>query len=1281
MKKTKQLIILLMLVIIGGKGYGQTHQWAESFHTNCAWGYESSVSLDSNHNSYVVGNFKDTLRVGGKTLLSKSKNTSIPSTNYNIFLTKFNQSGTLSWCNSIYSKSASASGHALFISNIKVLTNKKILIYGWCGFNSSSGVTLMLSPTDSVVLIRKSTTQGIGFIATYDSSGKFTSYLKVYDGGNYNMNNGRMDIDKQRNIYITTYATTYAYLFSKKDSIYLGAGGNDDARIIKYSPNFDSIIWHQSLSTNVGSNYLRIMKMKVGEDNNLYITFLLRGGVTQTIGKQKFSLTKDLIKGMLSVLTPDGKFIYTGFVNQDLFQNDNVVDVVAIDTNRIYVMGYVQDSILRAGKWYSSPNPKSSGAIFPYIGLISISKTPKWIILAKDKDNSGPISDALHILFGYAGPGSLNFDKELNVYASFRSWKTKLISIGGLSDTNRTNYGFAKFDSVGNALWLRSAAFITDMKPDSTNVVYCGYYSGALTLKPHTLSSTFTTPGFIAKTYDYMIRRGNISRGPYCAGDTILVPYTMDGVYDSNNVFIAEISDENGRFDGKEKELGRLKTNKADTVIGILPLFKTVSSDKYRIRIRSTHPVVQSNYKADGLRLLIYSRDKADPGPDETICKGDSIELSTFGGTKWTWSPKYNMSDSSLRQTMAWPQKTTTYKIIIGDSSGCGAPDTAYKKIFVRQDLKAILGFTDTTLCENIQLKIPAHFVGGDSNYNWQWFFVNSPKSFFPLTSGKLKQDDTLNYNTSVAPGISEKIALVLWDGCSSKKDSVYLNIRLRKLVTIQTRFKDTTICNGNKTGFKAKATGGESGNYQWQWLDVTNVKALSNTDSFHFSGIQTTKIQLTVNDGCAALESKTTFTITVKAPLKLTTNLRDTTICEGQKINYSATALGGNSKAYKFNWLLNTKLIDTSSSLTFTSASTSTLTLILKDNCSIPNDTIKKTITIKPAPKADFSYGVACSRTNTDFRFNGTKPPSPITTTFLWNFNNESSSTLENPSHLFASAGTSASTLTLTSSNGCTNSITKNITIKPQSKADFTADDVCETDSAIFINKSQDATSYNWKFGDGLKSGIESPKHLYNIGGVSKTFNVSLVAIVSNGCSDSITKAISINANPKSDFSYTKSGKSFNFTPSQSGNSKYRWLYGDGDSSINGTSNHTYTDALNEHTVCLKTTNAAGCVSETCKLVSTVGISGISNLSGFKLYPNPNTGSFIIEIENPAKDVSIEVYNSLGEKVGRVEKVGKVNSIEMDLANGIYLVRVKNSAEVWNQKVMVSIKGTPNGK
>ena len=350
-------------------------------------------------------------------------------------------------------------------------------------------------------------------------------------------------------------------------------------------------------------------------------------------------------------------------------------------------------------------------------------------------------------------------------------------------------------------------------------------------------------------------------------------------------------------------------------------------------------------------------------------------------------------------------------------------------------------------------------------------------------------------------------------------------------------------------------------------------------------------------------------------------------------------------------------------------------LTATTDKNC---KDTAVKSVTILPNPKADFTYDLACSRTITKFQFTGTKSPSPITTYFNWDFNKDATSTLENPSHKFAAAGTSTSTLILASDNGCTDTMKKVIEIKTQSKAEFTTNDVCESDSAVFINKSLDATSYNWKFGDGNTSKSQNPKHKFQISSTT-TFNVTLVAVVTNGCSDSLTKALTVNSNPDSDFSFTTTGTKVDLIATVQGNSKYQWKFGNTDSTATTVGYYSHNiKSTDQYKVCLKVTNLAGCTSQTCKNV-TLGISDISKSSGFKIYPNPNDGNFIIEIENPEKEVSIEVYDVMGRMVKKVERVEKVVRLDLDVEDGIYLVRVKNDGLVWNQKVFVLLSSNTN--
>jgi len=239
-----------------------------------------------------------------------------------------------------------------------------------------------------------------------------------------------------------------------------------------------------------------------------------------------------------------------------------------------------------------------------------------------------------------------------------------------------------------------------------------------------------------------------------------------------------------------------------------------------------------------------------------------------------------------------------------------------------------------------------------------------------------------------------------------------------------------------------------------------------------------------------------------------------------------------------------------------------------------------------------------------------------------------------------------------------------------PKPIANFSAKDVCEDDSSTFVNQSQNADTYIWKFGDSQKSIKQSPKHFYTIGGTTQNFNVILVATNSNGCSDSIMKTITVNAMPESGYTYTYSGKNWFFKAGELG-LKYRWFFGDGDSSNIKEPSHTYKDTLASHIVCLEVTSLAGCVSKSCNQLKPVAISPLANHPSIKIYPNPNSGSFTIEVE--ATDNYMEIINQIGQTVYKEVLNQNPKRLDLNLSKGIYMVKVIKGGEILIHRILIN--------
>lgn len=1044
-------------------------------------------------------------------------------------------------------------------------------------FNSKGNLIVLVTAAGPSILVGADTLKRNGsgtdfafYLLEFNDTGKLINGNHLIDGTFYGFNVGRiLASDKNDNLYLVNAYIGQVQVYDSSGTINLGSSTSGARNIIfKFSRSGKKLEWTSTLPYSG----LLVYNIKVDIHENVYAATYWTASSSST-----FTFNGQTMRNPQTAT--GAVFVWDKMGNDKSFfcikasdKKSVIYDIAVYDSNSVFISGsYQGDSALFDTVW--EKNNKFGGYLF--YAKYDINGNLKWL----------NVEDTSYTTTIYPNKyycGMTNY-KDAFFYLSYfmpYHYGEPVIFDGQKYEAKPKGYGLnLKVDEKGNILWgFRTLYPFSAMGTDANdNLYFQGRWDGD-TIKFNNIKAFPTgTDGFLGKTTDYAITRGNVYAGPYCAGDTINVPFTKNGDFDTSNFFIAELSDEFGIFDGRERELGRVKATKDSLVIGTLPLFKTASSGNYRIRIISTNPIVQSFYKLDSLRLLIYSRDKADPGPTDTLCLGDTIKLTTYGGTKWTWSPKYNMNDSNLRQPLVWPSKDTSYQIIIDDSSGCGEPDTAIKSIVLRQPLQLSIAFIDTVVCDSSLLSLPLDLKGGNSSqYILKTYNIDSMGAWKLLTSEFAEDLDTLHFLPKIGPGAKQKIAILLDDQCTLLKDTAYLFIQTKVRTKISSKFNDTQVCVGNIIQKKATALDA-SGKYQWLWQDMTNNRVLSQADTLNFEAKATTAILLTANNGCSA--DSNWFTVVVSPPLKVTLwsggqPLNDTSLCFGQSLNLQSISTGGLKTGYQREWQLDGKLVsrmDTfllSSSMLFPdSGGTKQIRLILKDNCTLLSDTFSRNIKVLEAPMADFKNGIACNRSNIEFRFTGKKTSSG--NTFNWEFEGEGSSNAENPDKTLRIPGSRKVTLMVIAGNGCKSEISKQVEVKPQSKADFIAVEYCDKDSVEFINLSEAATDYIWNFGDSSQSEMTDLKHLYARVKDSQNFEVKLVAVVKDGCSDSITKSVKIVESPRVDFDFEGicKGETTNFTftgsiPQLPNGSDFTWNFNnEGQSSMLNPS-YTFSDA-----------------------------------------------------------------------------------------------------------------------
>ena len=131
---------------------------------------------------------------------------------------------------------------------------------------------------------------------------------------------------------------------------------------------------------------------------------------------------------------------------------------------------------------------------------------------------------------------------------------------------------------------------------------------------------------------------------------------------------------------------------------------------------------------------------------------------------------------------------------------------------------------------------------------------------------------------------------------------------------------------------------------------------------------------------------------------------------------------------------------------------------------------------------------------------------------TFYWDFGDGDTSTLFNPKHIYQNPGKYSATLTVIDSNTCNvSSIYKReITVLAQSDAEFTVNfEGCDNKLTI-ENKSKNAATYLWDFGDSTFSESSNPQHAYTAPG---TFGIKLSVNQGTPCASSYEQQVVISS------------------------------------------------------------------------------------------------------------------------------------------------------------------------
>jgi len=308
---------------------------------------------------------------------------------------------------------------------------------------------------------------------------------------------------------------------------------------------------------------------------------------------------------------------------------------------------------------------------------------------------------------------------------------------------------------------------------------------------------------------------------------------------------------------------------------------------------------------------------------------------------------------------------------------------------------------------------------------------------------------------------------------------------------------------------------------------------------------------------------------------------------CTPLTVGFNANAI--NTASYTWDFGDGNVVITTTDSVdhTYTQTGVFTPILILDDGLGCTFSIISPDpVIVDTIPFPDFIVDTTLNCNLDSVRFTDQTVSTRPITSWFWDFGDGNVDSVQNPVHFYNNPGAYNVTLAVVNSLGCTDTIVRPAAVgvyqAPTAIIAPTDTIGCNPFTVPFLDQStgqNPIAAWEWDFGNGGSSTVQNPNETF----VTGNYTVTLIAIDSAGCRDTVTSTVTATPGPTATFIADDSigcpPHPVNFTAGTGqGIVGYNWDLGDGAVAFNvSTLFHTYQNAGN-YTVTLVVTDTLGC-------------------------------------------------------------------------------------------------------
>ncbi len=403
----------------------------------------------------------------------------------------------------------------------------------------------------------------------------------------------------------------------------------------------------------------------------------------------------------------------------------------------------------------------------------------------------------------------------------------------------------------------------------------------------------------------------------------------------------------------------------------------------------------------------------------------------------------------------------------------------------------------------------------------------------------------------------------------------------------------DEQICAGQSIPIGVTPVPGYT--YQWSPPDYLSDPNISNPIS---SAPVPVTYTLTVTDayGCIASDAASVMMNAMPAPDFTVADI-DQCIYQNNFSFHNTTSISGGTYSIVWNFGDGSTSTANDPQHHYSFPGTYTVTLTATSDLGCINIKTQQVIVLEKPSVSFLPNNPTQCVTNNNFIFYNSTTINVGGLSYVWHFGDGETSTQQNPTHHYAASGNYTVQLVVTSTAGCTDSITGSVVVTALPVAAFGITDPPQcliNNSFSFTNTSSlpgETLTYHWDFGDGSSSNLQTPVHQYTSSG---NYNVVLTVTSPTGCTDNISHSLIVFPKPTVAFAPSANmqclrGNTISFANNSlitTGSISYHWSFGDGTFSVLVNPSHAYA-ATGVYTVQLIATSDNGCIDSTSQLIT----------------------------------------------------------------------------------------------